>query len=271
MSRLQQTFLRLHAEERTGLITFLPVGFPDLDSTIALFKAMVEGGADIIELGVPFSDPLADGVTIQRASFEALSKGTTISSCMDTVAALRKAGIEVPMVPMGYYNPILSMGVKKFCRKAYEAGVDGLIVVDLPPEESDDLLNACRANSIDLIYLLAPTSTDARIEKVAKLASGFIYCVSIAGITGARNTLPEGLSAFLGRVRQKTDLPLAVGFGISTREHVQTVGQIADAAVVGSALVEIVEKAPPEERATKTREYVEYLANKTITAQNRKT
>ncbi len=266
MSRLQKTFERLRAETRTGLITFLPVGFPDLESTVDLFKAMVEGGADIVELGVPFSDPLADGVTIQRASFAALSNGTTLSSCLDTVAALRKEGIDVPLVPMGYYNPILSMGVREFGQRAAEAGVDGLIVVDLPPEESDELLAACRSNNIDLIYLLAPTSTDSRIKRICSLASGFIYCVSITGITGARNDLPEGLPAFLDKVRQNTELPLVVGFGVSTREHVETIGNIADAAVVGSAMVETVEKATPEERLTRTREYVEYLAGRVLPA-----
>ena len=264
MGRIEDKFFQLRSEQRAGLIAFLPVGFPTLQATPQVVKAMVAGGADIVELGIPFSDPLADGATIQRADHVALSQGVTAKTCLNLSRALRSQGLQAPLVLMGYYNPILAMGVESFCQEAVHAGVDGVIVVDLPPEEADELLAACRASGLALIFLLAPTSTPERIKKVAERSSGFIYCVSLTGITGARNTLPLGLPEFIARVRKSTDVPLAVGFGISTREHVEEIGEYCDAAVVGSALVQVIEAASPENWETRAREYLEYLSGKRL-------
>ncbi len=262
MSRLADTFARLRAERRTGFVAFLTVGYPSLEETLRLVPALIEGGADIIELGVPFSDPLAEGPTIQRASHHALLAGVTPSVCLDAVSRLRGLGVEAPLVLMGYYNPVLACGLEEFCRDAARAGADGVIVVDLPPEESHPLRDACRGNDLDLIYLLAPTSTDERIELVAGLASGFIYCVSVTGVTGARGELPEGLPSFVERVRKRTPLPLAVGFGISKRKHFRAVGRIADAAVIGSAIIDEIDRSDPSERTGKVKRYAEVVTGR---------
>jgi tryptophan synthase alpha subunit len=225
-------------------------------------RALVEGGADMLELGVPFSDPLADGATIQRAGFVALRHGVTTSACLEAVRELRARGLEVPVLLMGYYNPILACGPEAFAADAAAAGVDGLIVVDLPPEEAGLLQEACRARGLDLVYLLAPTSTAERVALVARQASGFIYCVSVTGVTGARSSLPPELPAFIERVRRQTTLPLAVGFGISSREHVEAVGRIAEVAVVGSALIDVIDSSPAQEREARVKAYVEVLAGR---------
>lgn len=262
MSRIAGTFARLRDERRTGFVAFLTVGYPTLDETPGLVSALVEGGADVIELGVPFSDPLAEGPTIQRSSHQALLNGVTPAFCLDTVRELRSRGVEAPLIPMGYYNPLLAYGLEPFCRDAASAGVDGLIAVDLPPEESHDLHEACRAHDLDLIYLLAPTSTDERIDLVASLASGFIYCVSLTGVTGARDELSEGLTSFMQRVRSRTPLPLAVGFGISKPKHFQAVGRIADAAVIGSAIIDEIDKCGPSERYECVKRYAEVVTGR---------
>jgi tryptophan synthase alpha chain len=221
--------------------------------------ALVEGGADIIELGIPFSDPLAEGPTIQHSSFHALQQGVTPRLCLEVASTLRERGVTVPLVPMGYYNPMLAYGLDDFVRDAAAAGVDGLIVVDLPPEESAEVREACLASDIRLIYLLAPTSTDERIKLVASMASGFIYCVSVTGVTGARNELAAGVQDFVKRVRSYTHLPIAVGFGISQPKHFQAVGQIADAAVIGSAIIDEIDKNDPSQQAARLREYAEVV------------
>jgi tryptophan synthase alpha chain len=216
----------------------------------------------MLELGVPFSDPLADGATIQRAGFVALRHGVTASACLEAVRELRARGLEVPVLLMGYYNPILACGPEAFAADAAAAGVDGLIVVDLPPEEAGLLQEACRARGLDLVYLLAPTSTAERVALVARQASGFIYCVSVTGVTGARSSLPPELPAFIGRVRRQTSLPLAVGFGISSRAHVEAVGRVAEVAVVGSALIDVIDSSPAQEREARVKAYVEVLAGR---------
>jgi tryptophan synthase alpha chain len=245
-SRLAGAFANARAENRTALVPFLTAGYPTLAESEELFLALARGGADVIEIGVPFSDPLADGATIQRTSERAIANGVTLRDCLALVGRLRERGVTVPLVLMGYYNPILRYGVERFAADAAAAGADGFIVPDLPTEESDDLLQACRANSRDLIFLLAPTSTDERIANVAERASGFIYCVSLTGVTGGRTDLPD-LRPYLGRVRAKTDLPLAIGFGISSPDHVRQVGAVADGAIVGSALIDAIDKAPAGE------------------------
>jgi len=260
--RIEVTFARLKAEGRTGFVAFVTVGYPNVESTLRLVPALVEGGADIIELGIPFSDPLAEGPTIQHSSFAALQQGVTVSTCFEVMAKLRSEGLTAPLVPMGYYNPILAYGIDAFTRDAAAAGADGFIVVDLPPEESGAMRDACMNNDLRLIYLLAPTSTDERVEQVARLGSGFIYCVSLTGVTGARQELDPGLSAFVGRVRRRTPLPIAVGFGISNATHFQAVGRIADAAVIGSAIIDEIDRSDPSEREARITEYVEVVTGR---------
>ena len=262
VSRLAEAFARARAEGRIALMPFMTVGYPDLETSIALVKAMVEGGADAIELGIPFSDPLADGPTIQRASYQALQGGTHPSHALDVVRRLRADGVAVPLILMGYCNSFLASGEDRFISDAARAGADALIISDLPPEESDATRAICQKNGLDLIYLAAPTSDDARIAEIVPRASGFIYCVGVVGVTGARAQLSAELPEFLRRLRKKTDLPLAVGFGISKREHVEGLRGLADAAIVASALIDIVESSPREERVRKVRDYVEVLTGR---------
>ncbi|MER3421504.1 MAG: tryptophan synthase subunit alpha, partial [Chloroflexota bacterium] len=207
MSRIAATFEHLRREGRIGLITYLTVGFPEPATTPELVRALVEGGADIIELGIPFSDPLADGATIQRATHVALEHGITPGTVIALARGLRAEGLTVPLVAMSYYNPILAYGVERFAADAAAAGIDGLIAVDVPPEEDEPLRGTLHKHGLDLIYLLAPTSTDERVRRVAARASGFIYCVSVTGTTGAREDLPPDLPTFIARVRRYTDLP----------------------------------------------------------------
>lgn len=241
------------------MIPYLTVGYPELDTVQRVVPALVEGGASMIELGIPFSDPLADGATVQHSSFEALKNGVTVDYCLETARQLRESGVDVPLAFMGYFNPIFSFGVDRFAEKCAEAGVDGLIVPDLPVGESDDMLSACRRHGRDLIFMLAPTSTNELIGATVRQASGFIYCVSLTGTTGARTSLSEGLAAFLSRVRSQTDLPLAVGFGISRPEHVVEVGKMAEAVVVGSAVIDRVGSTPRERQPEEMRDFMRYL------------
>jgi tryptophan synthase alpha chain len=243
MSRIGPCFEALRQGGRRALVMYLTVGHPQRESALDLVPAVVEGGADMIELGVPFSDPLADGATVQRATQQALRNGVNVAYCIQTVRTLRERGIVVPIVFMGYYNPMLQYGLERFCADAQAAGVDGLIVPDLPPEESHDLHAACARHDIDLIYFLAPTSTDERMREVAERASGFIYCVSLTGTTGAREVVASQLPDFLHRARAATDVPLAVGFGITEPQHAEAVAQVADGVIVGSALLNVVERA----------------------------
>ena len=240
MSRITATFENLRRIGRTALMPYLTMGYPHRQGALALVPALVEAGADLIELGVPFSDPLADGATIQAASQQALANGMTLSLCLEQTATLRARGVTVPSVLMGYYNPIFQMGLENFAHGAAAAGVDGVIVPDLPPEESDALQSALRSQGIDLILLLAPTSDDGRLRLVAERTDGFLYLVSLTGVTGARDRLPPDLESFVARVRLVTDLPLAVGFGISTPAQAAQIARIADGAIVGSALLKAI-------------------------------
>ncbi|MBI2871734.1 MAG: tryptophan synthase subunit alpha [Chloroflexi bacterium] len=258
--RIEETFSRLRRQRRTGLIPFLTVGFPTVDATLELVPALEGAGAAAIELGVPFSDPLADGATIQAASFHALKHGVMLGTCLEVCRVLRQRGVAMPIVLMGYYNPVLSYGIEGFAQEAARCGVDGLIAVDLPPEESAELRAALATRGLDLVHLLAPTSTEERIALVSATATGFIYCVSLAGVTGARDELPSGVFDLLRRVRAHTQLPLAVGFGISRREHVRAVGEQAQAAVVGSALLNVIDCAPPGEIVQRACRFVAELA-----------
>ncbi|MFQ5879733.1 MAG: tryptophan synthase subunit alpha [Dehalococcoidia bacterium] len=262
MSRIAEAFRRLRASRQVGLIAFLTVGYPDVESTLALVPALAAGGAHMVELGVPFSDPLADGATIQRASFHALHQGVTPATCLEVARQLRHRGLAIPLLFMGYYNPILAYGQEAFVAQAAGAGIDGLIAADVPAEEAEPLRRGCTAHGLDLISLLAPTSTDERIAAAAAKASGFIYCVSVTGITGARDRLPSEVGPLVARVRSHTELPIAVGFGISRHEHVAAVGDIADAAVIGSAIIDLIDRVPPQQRPEKVKEYVEVVTGR---------
>jgi tryptophan synthase alpha chain len=254
-SRIAATFARLRAEGRTGLLPFVTVGYPELDSALELVPALVRGGADMVELGMPFSDPVAEGPTIQHSSHQALLNGVTVRHCLETARRLR-AQIDIPLIFMGYYNPLLAYGLDRFAADAAAAGTDGMIVPDVPPVESDELVAACRRHGLDLIFLLAPTSTQADIEEVARRATGFIYCISVLGVTGARDVMAAELDDFIARVRACTDLPLAVGFGVSRPEHIAHIGRVADAAIIGSAVINAIDAAEPARRATVIEQFI---------------
>jgi len=256
MDRLKQCFDALATRGTMGVIPYLTVGFPSVEETLSLVPALVDGGADVIELGVPFSDPLADGPTIQRASFHALAQGVNLGTCLQVCRQLRDTGVTTPLVLMGYYNPIFSYGLERFAVDAQDAGVDGVIVPDLPIEEADPLQTTCRQHGIHLIPLLAPTSTNARIARSCEKAGGFVYCVSLTGVTGARAELPPGLPTFIQRVRKHTELPIAIGFGISQRHHVEALAPLAQAAAVGSALIEVVENTPDGQREAAVQDFI---------------
>ena len=238
MSRIQARFAALKKAGRAGLITFITAGDPDRATAQAILNGLPAAGADLIELGLPFSDPMADGPVIELASQRALKGGASVESALGMVRVFRQKNDETPIILMGYYNPIYSYGVEQFCQDAALAGVDGLIIVDLPPEEAEELASPARANGIDLVYLTAPTTDDARLPTVLASASGFVYHVSIAGITGAAAATQGAVGQALARLRRHTDLPVAVGFGIKTAAQVAEIGKIADAAVVGSAIVQ---------------------------------
>ena len=241
-TRISKRFAELRASGELGIVTYITAGDPSLDATLKFVLALAEAGADVIELGVPFSDPLADGPTIQRASERALKAGTTLAGVLELVRRIRKSS-QVPLVLFSYYNPILQMGLEKFASAAASAGADGVLATDLTPEESEDYRRIMRLHNLDTIFLGAPTSTDERLAKIAACSSGLLYLISRTGVTGAKDSLPDDLPALLRRARSVTVLPIAVGFGISLPGHVSVLGGLADAAVVGSALVSEIEKA----------------------------
>ncbi len=236
--RIERTFAVLREKNRAALIPFIMGGDPELATTAALLDALPKAGADIIEIGVPFSDPMADGKTIEAAGQRALKSGTTLAKILELVRTFRNGNADTPIILMGYYNPIYRFGGKDFCEQAAEAGVDGLIIVDLPPEEEPELRGFIDQNALSLIRLVAPTSGDERLPLLAKSASGFVYYISITGITGAASANLETLRAQIAHMKTFTPLPVAVGFGIKTAQQAAQVGQFADAVVVGSALVD---------------------------------
>jgi tryptophan synthase alpha chain len=241
-TRISKRFAALRESGELGIVAYITAGDPSLHATHKFVLALADAGADVIELGIPFSDPLADGPTIQRASERALKSHTTLAQVIDLVREIRKSS-EVPIVLFGYYNPVLQMGLEKFASSAANAGADGVLITDLTPEESDDYRRILTAHRLDTIFLGAPTSTDERLAKIAAVSSGFLYLISRTGVTGAKDALPDDLPALLRRARKVTQLPIAVGFGISLPGHVSVLGGLADAAVVGSALVSEIEKA----------------------------
>jgi tryptophan synthase alpha chain len=245
-TRIAKRFAELRASGELGIIAYITAGDPSLDATLKFVLALAEAGADVIELGIPFSDPLADGPTIQRASERALKVGTTLAGVLDLVRRIRQSslpGNDVPLILFGYYNPIFQMGVEKFAAAARAAGADGVLVTDLTPEESVDYRRILAAHHLDTVFLGAPTSTDERLARIAAVTSGFLYLISRTGVTGAKDSLPDDLPTLLRRARAVTNLPIAVGFGISLPGHVSLLGGLADAAVVGSALVSEIENA----------------------------
>ncbi|UCH43561.1 MAG: tryptophan synthase subunit alpha [Dehalococcoidales bacterium] len=237
MSRIDKAF---EPPGHRALVAYVTVGYPDIQATLDVVPLLASCGCDVVELGIPFSDPLADGVTIQKASFHALQNGVTPGVCLEVAGQLRQH-LDIPLVFMTYFNPVFSYGLDQFAADCAGCGVDGLIIPDLPPEEGSDLEEITRRQGLDLIYLLSPNSTEERITLVTERSRGFIYLVSVTGVTGARDHLPPDLKAFVGSVRQKASQPLCVGFGISTPEQAKQVAGIADGVIVGSRLIQLME------------------------------
>ncbi|MFL5692317.1 MAG: tryptophan synthase subunit alpha [Ktedonobacteraceae bacterium] len=264
-TKISLAFEQARHEGQSVLIPYFMCGYPSAAQSVELVLAAAQGGADIIELGMPFSDPLADGATIQQAGHVALEGGMTINGCMQ-VARQVAAKSAVPLLLMGYYNPLLAYGIKRFCQVAAESGVCGLIIPDLPPEEALPLQEAAQQYGLALVFLVPPTTFDERIAQIVQSATsgykGFLYCVSLSGVTGSRTALPTHLRGFIARVRKYTQdhaLPIAVGFGLSTPEHVAEVTSYAEGAVIGSALVNLIDKYPPSEQTGAVRKYIESL------------
>jgi tryptophan synthase alpha chain len=256
VSRIQKRFDWLKSKNEKALVAFITAGDPDLDTTPELFSAIEEGGADIIELGVPFSDPLADGPVIQAASQRSLKSGTTLKKIIQLVRDIRQSS-QLPIVLMTSFNPVFVYGQEAFVKDAVDAGVDGVIIPDLPPEEAGDFDALAKVRNLDVIYLLAPTSTPDRIEMVGAKSRGFIYYVSLTGVTGARDTLAKGVEGKVARIKEATTLPVLIGFGISGTEQAKAASQCSDGVIVGSAIVRMIEESPdPAERTEKLKVFV---------------
>ncbi|MFQ6067876.1 MAG: tryptophan synthase subunit alpha [bacterium] len=241
MSRLEARFTKLRKDNRRAFIPFITAGDPNLDLTLSLVLELEKRGADAVELGVPFSDPIADGPVIQRSSERALKKGFSLLKILELVRELRQRS-EIPLILMGYYNPIFKFGEAKFVKRSSQAGLDGLIVADLPPEEANDLKKEADKNSLDAIFLLTPVSSEKRIKLVSASSTGFIYCVSYTGITGDERKEEENLKELIGKIRRLTSKPIGIGFGISSPEEAKKAASLADAVIVGSAIVKRIEK-----------------------------
>src|SRR5687767_7682935 len=235
MDRIENAF-----KNKPIFMPYFPLGYPDLDTSIDVIDALAKNGADLIEVGLSFSDPLADGPVIQRATQVALEKGITIRKSLQAVVELRKRGVDIPLVLMGYYNPMLAYGLEKFVHDAREAGADGFIIPDLPMEEAGEFVGTINASPLPLIQMLAPTTPNERMEMIARNAKGFVYLVSVTGVTGARSSISDGLSELITRVREHTSAPVCVGFGIGTPEQAKEVGALADGVIVGSACVKTI-------------------------------
>ncbi|MEM6846666.1 MAG: tryptophan synthase subunit alpha [Pseudomonadota bacterium] len=260
MSRLAARFQELRHEGRAGLVTYVTAADPDIPTSAKVLAALAEGGADVIEVGMPFTDPMADGPAIQAASRRALEAGGSLQATLDLVAGFRKGDDKTPIVLMGYYNPIYRKGVREFLIAARDAGVDGLIVVDLPPEEDDELCLPARSAGLDFIRLATPTTDDARLPAVLQNTSGFLYYVAIAGITGTASAAQSDIAAAMTRLKGATALPVAVGFGIKTPDQAAAIARVADGVVVGSAIVDIIAKSEPGDAPAAVAEFVGSLA-----------
>jgi tryptophan synthase alpha chain len=261
VSRIEERFTELRKAGKTGLVTYVTAGDPDLARSAAIIKRLDQAGADVLEIGVPFSDPLADGPVIQRATERALAAGTTLSNVLSMLKTLRPS-VSAPIVIFSYANPILRMGLQTFVSEARAAGVDGVLTLDMPPEEGETFRAAFAGAGIDTIFLLSPTTTVDRIRRASALGSGFLYGISRLGVTGVRDTVDESARELAARVKSETQLPLALGFGISRPEHVRSIGQWADAAVVGSALVKVIaEHGQAAGLLDEVERYVRWLRN----------
>jgi tryptophan synthase alpha chain len=245
MTRIDATFARLRAEGRKAFVAYVMAGDPDYATSLEILKGLPAAGVDVIEMGIPFTDPMADGPTIQLAGQRALEAGQTLQKTLDMAAAFRKADKETPIVMMGYYNPIYSRGVERFLNDAKAAGIDGLIVVDLPPEEDDELCIPAQKAGLNFIRLATPTTDDKRLPKVLQNTSGFVYYVSITGITGAAAAQSADVGPEVARIKARTDLPVIVGFGIRTPDAAEAIARVADGAVVGSAIVAMIGEGKP--------------------------
>jgi len=259
VSRIADVLATCRARGRAALVPYLTAGDPSLAITPALVRAAVDAGADLIELGVPFSDPMADGPVLQRSAGRALAGGTTLHRVLETVVELRRE-ITTPIVLFGYYNPFFRYGVEPIARDAAAAGLDGFLCVDLPPEEAGDLRAAAERNGLDLIALLAPTTPQTRVRRIAEVASGFLYLVSVLGVTGGRTTLPAELPGLVAAIREVTDLPVGVGFGVQSPEQAAWLAGFADAVAVGSALARVLEDSTPDEAPRRVADFVGGLA-----------
>jgi tryptophan synthase alpha chain len=256
MNRIDIVF----AEKRSiRIMPFVEAGLPSMAATLDIITACEKGGASVIELGIPFSDPVADGPTIQKASFQSLKAGTSLAASLKLISQLRRTS-EIPVIVFTYYNPVLAMGLERFCKRAAASGADAVLIPDLPLEESLVVQHAAEAHGLHLIYLVAPTSSDARIKAIAKQARGFIYVVAVKGVTGARSSLNTSVTPLLKRIRRHTKLPLCVGFGISEKRHVSALVGQADGAVVGSALVNLIMKSKRAELTKKVQSFIRKLA-----------
>ena len=246
--RIEQRFERLKREGKKAFIPYIMSGDPDMKTTESLIMMLEDCGADVIELGVPFTDPLADGPTIQRAAERALANGVTLRGIIKAVSSIRKK-TDIPIALMTYYNPVFRYGEKKFIKDAVSAGIDGLIIPDLPPDEADSFIREARAKALDTIFLLAPTSTDDRISKVARASSGFIYYVSMTGITGSKLTIDRTIRQAVKKIKAASDKPVCVGFGVSTPQDAEAISAVADGVIVGSAIVKTLNRAPSRLRS----------------------
>ena len=256
MSKIAAVFAALKAQGKKGLIPFVTAGDPHPNMTVDVMHALVKGGADIIELGVPFSDPMADGPVIQRSSERALAQGVTLRQCLENVKTFRIQNQQTPVVLMGYANPIEQMGYAEFAKAAKAVGVDGVLIVDYPPEECEEFAKQMRSNGIDPIFLLAPTSNQQRIAHAAQIAAGYIYYVSLRGVTGANTLNTSDVASVLPLIRQETNIPVAVGFGIRDAASAKAVSQTADAVVIGSRIVQLLEEAKPGEELASLEHFI---------------
>lgn len=243
VSTIEQAFERARSQGRAALMPYFTIGYPDRQTSFEIIRAIAEAGADLIELGIPFSDPLADGPTIQHSTQVALQNGVTLNHCLHFIRQLRESGLMIPLLLMGYYNPIFSFGEDRFARLASENGAQGVIIPDLPPEEAGELRQSCDQVGLAMVHLVAPTTPLERIRFISERSRGFLYVVSVTGVTGARQSLPPQLIEFLQKVRSVTSLPLALGFGVSSPEQAATYGRIVDGVIVGSALIDTVRRS----------------------------
>jgi tryptophan synthase alpha chain len=249
LEHIQHVFAAARAAGRAALMPYFTLGYPTPADSVAVIESLARSGADLIELGVPFSDPLADGPTIQQSTQVALEQGMTVSRCLELVREIRARGVGQPLLMMGYINPILAYGIDRYIAGVCEAGADGLIVPDLPLEEAEAVETACRVHGLALVYLASPASTPERLVALAQHTTGFLYLVSLTGVTGARSTLAEGLPEFVARARAATQTPLAVGFGISSPQQAAAVAQLADGVIIGSALIQAAGRSEDPARA----------------------